>query len=115
MAVSDFVRSVAYWTVDELVDAKLRWTNDEWESLAERLQKTELAIIDELCQREKIGDAVATILQRVCDYREQAGFATIYISNYGPVNLAELYGDRIASRILRGTVFHLQGDDRRFA
>ena len=72
-----------------------------------------LAVLDELGQREKCGDAQYSAVKDFADLRR--GKPTIYISNLAPDQIPTAYDDRIASRILCGTRFELTGEDRRFA
>lgn len=67
-----------------------------------------------LVERERVGDLQYTTLKGAIDYREyHCNRVGIYISNLTPDHLAELYDDRIASRLTSGTVFELNGADRR--
>lgn len=71
----------------------------------------ELVAIDELATRLNAGDLEYTALKRFADTREER--PTIYISNVAPDELVSIYDDRIGSRVLCGTVFHLNDHDRR--
>ncbi len=115
LCLCDFADTAAYWSVDSLCDFVMKDPPDdvraEWGRLKHR---SALAVLDEIGQRDKVGDLHATTLQGFLDRREQhAESVGIYISNIDPADLGGLYDDRIVSRLLAGTVHHLQGDDRR--
>lgn len=56
-------------------------------------------------------EAMNQILFDLLEIRK--GRPTVITSNHSPEHLAELYDDRITSRILAGTIITLQGSDRR--
>jgi hypothetical protein len=73
-----------------------------------------LAILDELGTRQKTTDLHYQALKTFCDDREFSYFrVAIYISNLEPQAIASVYDDRIASRVLCGTWFRLDSQDRR--
>lgn len=55
-------------------------------------------------------DALLEILNTRCDHPVKPLIVT---SNLDPVEIEKAYDDRVASRILAGTVYHVAGDDRR--
>lgn len=81
--------------------------NAYWESLA----TSTLVVLDELGSREKITDHHYDCCKRLLDDRE--GKPMMCISNLNLDQLSALYDDRVASRLSAGTVFYLQGEDRR--
>ena len=75
-----------------------------WETAA-------LGIIDELGGRERVSDYQRETLLGLLGKR--AGRPSIYISNLSIKELADVYDDRIASRLGGGTVVMFDGPDRR--
>lgn len=112
LSLADFSATACYSTLDGLCGDIMQddWHPAEWE----RIGKKDLAILDEIGERSKVGDLAYTTLKRHLDEREQAsGRIGIYISNCTSDQLCGLFDKRIVSRLLAGTVFHLDGDDRR--
>ena len=70
-----------------------------------------LVVVDELGCRRQVSDWEYSVVKRVADLREQK--ATVWISNHPPERIRALFDDRIASRLLCGTWFALEGHDRR--
>jgi hypothetical protein len=78
------------------------------------IERKELAVLDDIGCRERVGDLAYRMVKKFADIREFNGkVASIFISNLRPKQLAEVYDDRVASRLLSGTVFELTGVDRR--
>ncbi|MBI3832815.1 MAG: hypothetical protein HY287_00620 [Planctomycetes bacterium] len=71
-----------------------------------------LAIIDEIGSRGKVSDAHFETLKMTLDSRERLNKPLIAISNLDPEALANVYDDRIASRLSAGTVCRVDGDRR---
>jgi len=114
LCLADMSRTAAYTTVDRLCDRVMASTPDGIKALWEKLGRNDLAILDEIGQRDKVTDLALCAIQRHLDVREAcAGRVGIYITNVATDGLSELYGDRIMSRLLAGTVFTLDGPDRR--
>ena len=113
LCLADFADSASYHTAEELADVAMgQDARAEWE----RITSKELAIVDEIGERQKVGDLAYTTLKRFADIREEShNGVAIFSSNCTPGELHKLFDDRIASRLLCGTVFHLTGKDRRFA
>ncbi len=113
LALSDWmpVREAAYGTVSGICDAVMRKTDRTgWESF----RNNELAILDELGERRNTGDLDYSTVKKVLDLRgNRPGRVGIYISNLTPEQMHKAYDDRVASRALCGTIFKLDGDDRR--
>lgn len=72
-----------------------------------------LVVLDELGCREHVSDAHYECVKRVID--ERLGRPLILISNHDLQTIARIYDDRVFSRIASGTVFHLNGEDRRLS
>lgn len=70
-----------------------------------------LFVLDEIGLRENASDHQYETLQRFLEAR--TGLPTIFISNISTTALRRVYDDRIVSRISRGTVADVQGEDRR--
>jgi len=112
LSLADFAAELCtYDTVDSLCDSVMRPDSHERQK---RIQEAALAILDELGEREKVADLQATTIKKFLDAREFHNHrVAIYISNLTPDQLPDVYDDRIASRLLAGTVFELTGPDRR--
>ena len=114
LAMCDIVRTACYWTIDGLCEAVLKSSPAETNCVWEAIEAKDLAVLDELGARERIGDLHYSAVKRFADAREVHGSRrAIYISNARPQELAALYDDRIISRLLCGTKFELGGRDRR--
>ena len=110
LRLCDYVEGSLYLTPDGLVDRLIRGGIDwYWRALKER----PLAVLDELSTRAKDLDAHYSVVKQFADCREEAGRVAIYIGNVQPSTLHRNYDDRIADRILCGTVFRLEGASRR--
>jgi hypothetical protein len=72
-----------------------------------------LVILDELGCRAKVGDLERSIVKRILDAQSAKGFPLLMISNQPISAMAELYEQRIGSRLGAGAVYHLSGTDRR--
>lgn len=108
LSLCDHVPSAYYLTAEQICTEIL----DRRDFVTWRyLRDYSLVVVDELGTRQNPGDLEYTAVKRVADEREDR--ATIYISNVGPDELPKAYDDRIASRVLCGTVFHLVDGDRR--
>ena len=115
LCLADFADTAAYHSVDSLADFVMQRQPGEvaWE--CERLASKALVILDELAQR-RTNDLTYSVVKRMLDEREfHAGNIAVYITNLEPPALADVYDDRIFSRLTAGTVFHLDGPDRRHA
>jgi DNA replication protein DnaC len=114
-----------YYTVGELAESliesmagRLTWQGAPgyagtlWpKGLWERIADARLFVLDELGSRERVSDHQYDTLKRVLDKRH--GRPLICISNLDLDAIEQVYDDRIASRLAAGTVFHLDGNDRR--
>lgn len=114
LCLADFADSASYWAIDQLCDFVMSNPAGDGQVEWGYLAKKALVILDEIGQREKVGDLYASTLQKFLDTREHhADAIAIYISNVPPDQLGQLFDDRLVSRLLAGTVHHLEGDDRR--
>jgi DNA replication protein DnaC len=112
LALSDYVKGSRYLTVREACDAKMSDGDEAWKG--DWASNPTLVVLDELGVRLKVGDLEYSVVTEIFDCRERHGKGVaIYVSNLAPKDLAKLYDDRIASRVLSGTVFKLDGKDRR--
>ncbi len=112
MCLSDYVPDSLYITADKLTD--LMWKpGDPWWG---RLRECALVIVDELGETtiKDTERAAYNGIKRCLDGREMhTGRVGVYITNHSPADIAVIYDDRIASRVLCGTRHHLDGNDRR--
>lgn len=108
--VCDRSRTAMYATTDALCDRVLRGDDP---NLFEWIASKDLAVLDELGCREKVGDLHYTTVKQFADARREK--PTIYITNLSINELRSIYDDRIVSRVLCGTWFELTGEDRRLA
>ncbi len=114
LCLCDIADTAVYATVEGMASFTMRNDADTVEGEWERIEGKSLAILDELGERERVGDLHYTTVKRFADCREaHADRIAIYISNLEPGALATVYDDRIASRLLAGTAFELSGEDRR--
>ena len=116
LCLCDIAETAAYWAVEDLCDFVMRENPVEVQGEFQRIGEKGLAVLDELGQRATIGDLHYSAVKKFADARElHAGRVAIYISNLPPKAFAELYDDRICSRVLCGTRHELMGEDRRVA
>lgn len=84
---------------------------DEWESnIMRKVGSASLACFDDVGLRRP-SEAGYEVFFSLVELR--TGKPTIYTGNIPPKELAAIYDDRLASRILRGTVIQYGGEDRR--
>jgi DNA replication protein DnaC len=83
------------------------WPEDVWRTL----ERAALVVLDEIGTRERVSDFAYGVVKRVLDSRE--GRPLVCLSNLGMDRLAQVYDDRVASRLAAGTVVLLDGEDRR--
>ena len=103
----DWVDFSIFMTLDDAMKMVLSDGRWEWE----RVRYAPLVVLDEIGTRSKMGDLEYQGVKRVADVRD--GRPTIYISNLDPMQLRLHFDDRVFSRIACGTVFLLDGPDRR--
>lgn len=127
LCFADCVQNATYTTVqglcDDVMAGKAIETEDATVNYRLHLDdpphdpsiRQSVSILDELGTRSKIGDLEYSAIKRFADHREfEHRNVVVYVSNLTPEQLREVYDERIASRVLRGTWFHLAGPDRRF-
>lgn len=85
-----------------------RWESGEFKDWNDSV----LGVCDEIGSRNTVSDAHYEILKKLIDLRESK--PSVYISNLAPNRIAEVYDDRIASRLQGGTVIDMTNwPDRR--
>jgi hypothetical protein len=106
LALCDVIPESFYLTSEDAADSVI---GDKltWQIIAEK----RLVVVDELGSREKVGDLHYQAVKRLADLRDRQ--PTVYVTNITPDDVGRLYDDRIASRLLCGSIFELAGDDRR--
>jgi len=72
-----------------------------------------VAILDELGSRSTVSDFHYEQVKRAIDLRQERPL--IVVSNHTIERIADLYDDRIASRLAGGTVIAFEGKDRRLS
>lgn len=114
LALCDVMETACYHPVDRLCDWTMNEPPAEMQEVWHVVGLKHLAVLDELGARERVGDLHYSVVKRFADEREnRAGGVAVYIGNVRPEALVDLYDDRVASRVLCGTVFELAGKDRR--
>lgn len=68
-------------------------------------RKSHLVVLDEIGSRQRVTDAHYEIVKQAIDYR--LGRPAVFISNLNVHEISEVYDDRIASRLLAGTVVRM--------
>lgn len=110
LCVTDVVRSAIYLTVETLLSRVMDRDDDVFGDIRDH----ELLILDEIGCRNKVTDLESSAVAFTIDQREgTAGSRAIYITNHDSEGLARLYDDRLVSRLLSGSVYQLNGRDRR--
>ena len=114
--LADCAETSYFDSVEELTDKLMRGDRDENAMLWERIETSELCVLDEIGVRCKVTDMPYTTVKRFADARElHAERRAVYVSNLPPEGIAELFDDRIASRLTCGTIHELKTEDMRFA
>jgi len=124
LCVCDFVWEPLYYTIRDLVDRQaLAYNRDLWSTdgsyrltvhdVRSGLRNCALLVVDELARRERPSGSEADVVHLACSVREGRPF--IAISNRTLSEISRIYDDAIASRLAAGTVFVLDGADRRIA
>ncbi len=73
-----------------------------------------MIVLDEIGERSVNGDLHYTVLKGLLDDREYNHEKVgVYLSNLSPAELVKMFDDRMVSRLTAGTVFKLEGKDRR--
>lgn len=113
LALVDAVQG-AYWSQESLQDALLacirgdRSADSVWSAVA----GCSLACLDEIGSRAA-GDFQYSTILKFWEAREERSRVAVYSSNLDPGSLSSVFDDRVASRLLCGTVFCLDCADRR--
>lgn len=124
LCVCDYSRASIYTTLDELCEdlslarkgllhrrndysGRSASVRDIWLSVS----RVELVVVDEIGEEDEVWDSKRKVLRRVLD--DRVNLPLILISNLKLAKVAELYDDRIASRMSAGTVRRIEGPDRR--
>jgi hypothetical protein len=119
--LSDYFETSFFGTVEDICSIIMAGKNRPWAPRTKDLwgepiliEAERLVVLDEIGARQKVTDLHYSAVKEFADVREldHSGVA-IYISNLEPAQLAAVYDDRIASRLLCGTWFKLDGKDRR--
>jgi hypothetical protein len=108
-------RPTSYQTASELAERVIEaqqgrlevWVPDLWKMIRDDA----LVVLDELGARSRVSDHHYDCVKRLID--ERLGRPLVVVSNLALDQVAEVYDDRIASRLAAGTVVLLKGDDRR--
>jgi DNA replication protein DnaC len=116
LCLADITRAASYATTESLCDEIMTNHNGGTQVLWHRVGEKDLAILDELGTRQNVSDLHYSAVKNFADKRAfEARGVAVYISNLGPNDLRRVYDDRLCSRILCGSWFHLDGKDRRLS
>ena len=114
LCLCDIALSSVYHDAETLANWTMTKSPADMADVWGEVARKELAVLDEIGARAKVTDLGYTVVKQFADVREKEGrVATIYITNLDPGELADLYDDRVASRLMAGTHFELKGADRR--
>jgi DNA replication protein DnaC len=87
-----------------------------WDQLLAKLARLPLVVFEEIGVGREASDFRLDVLLEVLDQRANSPVRPFVVtSNLTPSQVEKVYDDRVSSRILAGTVFHLAGGDRRLA
>ncbi|KKM99278.1 hypothetical protein LCGC14_1149530 [marine sediment metagenome] len=102
------------WTLDEVCGAIMQRRASDVFDLVE---SQPFVVLDEIGLRTgSATDLPLTALHRFLECREANNHSVgVYIGNVPPSDVANVFDDRIASRLLAGTQFELKGKDQRTA
>lgn len=100
------------WTLDEVCGEIMACRAADVFDLVE---SQPFVVLDEIGLRVgSAADLPCSALHRFLECRESHNHSVgLYIGNVAPKELASVFDDRIASRLLAGTQFELTGEDRR--
>lgn len=106
----DAMRDAAFMEVEGLCEA-IKYREDyHWTAVRER----QFIVLDELAGTDQVTGLEYQAVKRFADLRESWGNrVAVYITNHPPEHIKHLFDRRIHSRITCGTVFLLEGPDRR--
>jgi len=108
LAMCDASQEALYVTVREMADCTM---NKSADLLWELVRTHDLAVLDEIGTRSS--DLYYGIVEQFAETRKRHGRLAIYVSNLPPTGLKKAFDDRIADRLLCGTIFHLDSQSRR--
>lgn len=108
LCLCDHVHESHYSRVRQLADDRMAQGNR-----IDMAKTCVLAVLDEIGTTQKTGDLLYGVVEDFADYRARHRHVAVYVSNLDVPRIAELFDDRIASRLTCGTVFELTGPDRR--
>jgi DNA replication protein DnaC len=113
LALCDFVADASYTTLQEACDTVMAGGQRAWKApLFGNVPA--LFAMDEIGTRFKVGDLEFSTILEAWEHRERRALGVaIWCSNLTPGDLNRTYDNRVASRLLSGTVFLLDGPDRR--
>ena len=105
---------VRYWTVpDLLAAARQRIGDNASESFIARQASVELLVLDDMGAEQQT-DWSREVLHRIVDHREREGLRLMGATNVDQGVWADVFGDRVASRLAAcTTAVELTGDDWR--
>ena len=102
------------------VDLFMKWTKDlkQWGEttyLYERLITTQLLVLDDIGTRspsEAFKDFIYAVIEKRERHKDELG--TILTTNLNAIQMREMFGDAIVSRVASSQVFRFEGNERRF-
>jgi DNA replication protein DnaC len=92
-------------------DAKYNPTKETYAGFVEKIECATLIVIDEIDRMESVSDTRHENLTDLLDRRE--GMPLVLLSNSSPDQLGQMYGERVPSRMAKGTIWKMEGPDRR--
>lgn len=85
-----------------------------WDAMLERWERLPVVVLDEVGVGKESGDFRLDVMLEVLNTRCNDPVRPMIVTgNLAPSQLPTVYDDRVASRILAGTVFQMTGKDRR--
>jgi DNA replication protein DnaC len=115
-ALCDVTATASLWDAEAMATFVMNRDAGEVDEEFRHIGNHELSVLDEIGARRKAGDLAYSVLKRFADVREQrAGRVAVFVSNLKPQAIVKLFDDRIASRLLCGTIYEMESEDRREA
>jgi hypothetical protein len=109
LCVCDIAATACFFEPEQVVDGVIAG-DPPWDAIRQK----DLAVLDEIGARERVSDVHYRAVKQFADEREiHANRVAIYVSNISPDVLVDLYDDRVASRLLCGSIFKTSDKDRR--
>lgn len=110
LCLCDIVPGALYWPTDLVSAVAFKPDDFVWEAA----RNASLIVVDELATANHCNDYEYNGLKRLLDIRDRGdGRVGVYISNLPPDRLRQYFDDRIASRLLCGTIYEFGGNDQR--